>query len=261
MTVPKDIATKVLFLSNRVCCVCRIKGKPTQIHHIDGDDTNNDIKNLAVLCLNCHNETQIRGGFHRKLDPEQIILFRDDWYSIVSTQRATLAKPSIVEEERQGGISWKIFGPKSLPNSADLKLKRIKSFHAKFIYESWMLDMPIHFPIKFKIKNNEDETINLRVEIFSTTKAILFSPTEPIKKLAWRPIPHYKTINLSLKDTLEIEVSEKGQTTEFTFDAIYSPQYLSLFSTRAVLNYRFDGITPSGTKFSSGPRRIEILIA
>lgn len=87
MTIPNDIAAKVLFKSDRTCVTCRIKSKPIQIHHIDGNNSNNDIDNLAVLCLDCHNETQIEGGFHRKLDDEQIILYRDDWYSIVSRDR------------------------------------------------------------------------------------------------------------------------------------------------------------------------------
>lgn len=87
MTIPNDIAAKILFKSDRTCVVCRIKSKPIQIHHVDGNNSNDDINNLAVLCLDCHNETQIKGGFHRKLDDEQIILYRDDWYSIVSRDR------------------------------------------------------------------------------------------------------------------------------------------------------------------------------
>ena len=87
MTIQKDIAAKVLFNSDRTCVVCRNKGKPIQIHHIDEDNSNNDWNNLVVLCLDCHNETQIKGGFHRKLDSGQIILYRDDWYSIISRDR------------------------------------------------------------------------------------------------------------------------------------------------------------------------------
>ena len=87
MTIPTNIAAKVLFISDRTCCVCRNKGKPVQIHHIDEDNTNNDITNLAVLCLDCHTETQIKGGFHRKLNTEQIILYRDDWLDHISRER------------------------------------------------------------------------------------------------------------------------------------------------------------------------------
>lgn len=82
------LAAKVLFISDRICCVCNIKGKPVQIHHIDDNPANNDIENLAVLCLDCHNETQIKGGFHKKLDAEQIILYRDNWLINVAKARA-----------------------------------------------------------------------------------------------------------------------------------------------------------------------------
>lgn len=87
MTIPPEVAAKVLFRSDRTCCVCRIKGKPVQIHHIDGNNRNNRPENLAVLCLDCHSETQIKGGFRRKLDPEQIILYRNDWEIIVQKER------------------------------------------------------------------------------------------------------------------------------------------------------------------------------
>ena len=90
MTIPKDIAAKVLFMSDRTCCVCRMKGKPIQIHHVDDDNSNDDMDNLAVLCIDCHNETQIKGGFHRKLNAEQIILYQNDWHSIVARDRVNM---------------------------------------------------------------------------------------------------------------------------------------------------------------------------
>jgi hypothetical protein len=86
--IPTARAAQILFLSDRTCCVCRIKGKPVQIHHIDENPANNTLPNLAVLCFDCHTETQIRGGFHRKLDAEQVILYRDDWLINVARERA-----------------------------------------------------------------------------------------------------------------------------------------------------------------------------
>jgi hypothetical protein len=87
--IPGEVAAQVLFLSDRTCCVCREKGKPVQIHHVDDDPSNNDARNLAILCFDCHRETQIRGGFDRKLDAEQVILYRNDWHRIVATDRVT----------------------------------------------------------------------------------------------------------------------------------------------------------------------------
>lgn len=87
--IPKEIAARVLFLSDRTCCVCRVYGKPVQIHHIDEDPSNHESDNLAVLCLDCHRDTQIRGGFDRKLDSDQVVLYREDWHRLVMQQRAT----------------------------------------------------------------------------------------------------------------------------------------------------------------------------
>lgn len=85
--IPEDIAAEVMFISDRTCCKCRERGKTLQIHHVDEDRNNNEIVNLAVLCLECHNETQIVGGFGRKLNRHQVIKYRDDWISRVKIRR------------------------------------------------------------------------------------------------------------------------------------------------------------------------------
>jgi hypothetical protein len=87
--IPPPLSAQVLFQSNRTCCICREGGRPIQIHHVDEDPSNSSIDNLAVLCTVCHNDTQIRGGFGRKLDANQVVLFRDDWIKAVQRYRAT----------------------------------------------------------------------------------------------------------------------------------------------------------------------------
>jgi len=87
--VPSGVAAHVLFLSDRTCCVCRIPGKPVQIHHLDNNPRNHQIANLGVLCFDCHRETQLKGGFDRKLDSEQVVLYREDWHALVAVRRAS----------------------------------------------------------------------------------------------------------------------------------------------------------------------------
>lgn len=89
ISIPGPLAAKALFLSDRTCCVCRVKGKSVQVHHIDDDPSNNRIENFAVLCLECHTETQLSGGFRRKLDADQVILYRNDWLALVARERAS----------------------------------------------------------------------------------------------------------------------------------------------------------------------------
>jgi len=87
--IPTTLAARVLFHADRTCCVCRVGGKPVQIHHIDENPANVDIKNLSVLCFDCHRETQLRGGFDRKLDPDQVVLYRDDWHRLIARKRVS----------------------------------------------------------------------------------------------------------------------------------------------------------------------------
>jgi len=56
------------------------------------------------LCLDCHTDTQIKGGFHRKLTSDQIILYRDDWIQIVSKNRA---KGKILKKDESKELNFK----------------------------------------------------------------------------------------------------------------------------------------------------------
>ena len=85
--ISADDAADVMFASDRTCCVCNERGKTVQIHHIDDNPSNNGNENLAVLCLECHNDTQIKGGFGRKLNSELVIKYRNDWLLRVKNRR------------------------------------------------------------------------------------------------------------------------------------------------------------------------------
>lgn len=85
--IPPETAAELLFTSDHTCCVCRERGRPVQIHHIDENPANNTKANLSVLCLLCHDDTQIKGGFGRKLDAKLVMQYRDDWHARVSVRR------------------------------------------------------------------------------------------------------------------------------------------------------------------------------
>jgi hypothetical protein len=85
--IPEQTAAAVLFASDRTCCVCHEPGKPTQLHHIDEDPSNNEESNLSVLCLLCHDDTQVRGGFGRKLNATLVRQYRDDWCERIHKRR------------------------------------------------------------------------------------------------------------------------------------------------------------------------------
>lgn len=99
--IPEETAARVLWASDRTCCVCQQRGLPIQIHHIDGDPSNNDEQNLAVLCLTCHRDTQISGGFDRKLNAAQVRLYRDDWTERVALRRDFAVQPPSVSSSAE----------------------------------------------------------------------------------------------------------------------------------------------------------------
>jgi hypothetical protein len=98
--IPEDVASGVLFEQDHTCCVCREPGKHVQIHHIDEDPSNNSSRNLAVLCLEHHNDTQMSGGFGRKLSPATVTLYRDEWVETVRRRRQEADKIAV---ERMSG--------------------------------------------------------------------------------------------------------------------------------------------------------------
>ncbi|MGQ3014186.1 MAG: HNH endonuclease [Flavobacteriales bacterium] len=83
--IPEKLAAQVVYKANRKCCVCKSPGK--QIHHLNGDTTDNVMNNLAYLCLDCHDEAEKKGGLSRKLSPETIILYRDQLYKQIEQER------------------------------------------------------------------------------------------------------------------------------------------------------------------------------
>jgi hypothetical protein len=87
ISVPEELAAQVLFASDHTCCKCEERGLPVQIHHIDENPANSDPLNLAVLCLICHDETQVKGGFARRLSPAEVRLYRDNWLQRVEKRR------------------------------------------------------------------------------------------------------------------------------------------------------------------------------
>ncbi len=70
--IPKAVREAVLREYNHLCAICRAPNP--QLHHVDGDHSNNDPLNLLPLCPNHHlidqhNPTQ-------KMEPQRVTLFR-----------------------------------------------------------------------------------------------------------------------------------------------------------------------------------------
>lgn len=104
--IPANLAADVMFASDNTCCMCRERGKALQIHHIDENPSNSVFGNLSVLCLECHNDTQVKGGFGRKLNDILVVKYRDEWLETVKRRRNLADEMAL--KRHVGGIEQKV---------------------------------------------------------------------------------------------------------------------------------------------------------
>ncbi|MCG9134051.1 HNH endonuclease, partial [Candidatus Poribacteria bacterium] len=109
--IPNDLAADVMFASDSTCCVCEERGKAVQIHHIDENPSNNVFENLSVLCLECHNKTQLKGGFDRKLNSDLIIKYRNQWINRVRSRRKIADERAIRKHVGEQSLSQQVEQP------------------------------------------------------------------------------------------------------------------------------------------------------
>lgn len=114
--ISSELVADVMFASDSTCCVCRERGKAVQVHHVNEDPSHNTFENLAVLCLECHNQTQVNGGFGRKLNAALVIKYRNEWLERV-VQRRDAADRIAIE---------KVVGPASLQSTPRSKTESIE---------------------------------------------------------------------------------------------------------------------------------------
>jgi hypothetical protein len=115
--IPEEVAAEVMFASDRTCCVCRFEKHEIQIHHIDGDTSNNGFANPAVICLHCHSDAHTKGAFVRNLTPELLRLYNSSWRDMVrlrlmpgaeSAGQRELAAEALLEASLDCHY-WKVF--------------------------------------------------------------------------------------------------------------------------------------------------------
>ncbi len=82
----KPIEYDVLYASQFRCCICG--SSRVQIHHIDFDRTNNDPKNLAVLCTPHHNDAHTTSTVTKNLTPAHIRKAKKQWESLLAENLA-----------------------------------------------------------------------------------------------------------------------------------------------------------------------------
>jgi hypothetical protein len=84
---PRSIEEEILFRSDHTCCICRLRGKDVQIHHIDGNPADCRPENLAVVCLDCHSNVTGTRGLGKAYNPGEIRRYKRAWEKQVADSR------------------------------------------------------------------------------------------------------------------------------------------------------------------------------
>lgn len=99
-SIPTATLDRLLDDSWRTCCICKMRGQPIVVHHIQewNDGGRHEEGNLVVLCLNHHNEVHLRGGHAIKVGTHDLRKVKADWIRLVTNLKAnhleSLALPS-----------------------------------------------------------------------------------------------------------------------------------------------------------------------
>jgi hypothetical protein len=102
IAVPGDNQDQVLLLSRRRCCICfglhgDLEVEPGQIAHLDHDNTNFDLDNLAFLCLPHHDQYDGKTSQSKGLRESEVKHFRKELYEKVEadSQSETIERARI----------------------------------------------------------------------------------------------------------------------------------------------------------------------
>ena len=87
--VKTKTSDEVLAANRHTCCMCHERGKNVQLHHIDGDNANNEHENLAVVCLDCHSKVTGNEGLGRSYSTGEVSIYKAKWEEACSSASPT----------------------------------------------------------------------------------------------------------------------------------------------------------------------------
>ncbi len=87
--IPKETQTQLLVQSRRRCCLCfglnqDLAEKRGQIAHLDGDSSNNQLDNLAYLCIPHHDQYDSRTSQSKGLTVDEVKAYREQLYKALA---------------------------------------------------------------------------------------------------------------------------------------------------------------------------------
>jgi hypothetical protein len=114
------------------CCVCKRPNIGVNIHHIDGHPSNTVDENLAILCVEDHDEHHRPDEYeaqtkHLELDAEEILRLKDSWEAFVTEARKP--DPKVIATLSCYGSEELIHSLQFVLQWSDERIQCKRSFH------------------------------------------------------------------------------------------------------------------------------------
>jgi hypothetical protein len=114
------------------CCVCKRSGIGFNFHHIDGDSSNTIDSNLAVLCVEDHDQHHRPSEYtarskHLELKTAELLRLKDSWEAFVT--EAKKPNPAVLATLSCYGTEELIHSMQLVMQWADERIEFKKSFH------------------------------------------------------------------------------------------------------------------------------------
>jgi hypothetical protein len=114
-----------------VCCVCKERGIGTNFHHIDNNPKNNDEDNIAVLCVQEHDQHHRPGQYdktkHLELGADKIRQYKQEWEWTVNECKSD--NPKVLAVVNAFGDSDIIHSVKFVVQNLDGKIIYERLYH------------------------------------------------------------------------------------------------------------------------------------
>lgn len=148
--LPKKLATRILVANRHCCCICARNGmhKEVLIHHIDGDNNNNRLENLAVLCL-AHASMADAGlrkgklGSGKKLTPLEVREYKKNWERKIGIERKIERRKFPLYHKKHMKILYefeinRVKNEILSLNDNDRRIREKFDYLDQFVYEEWV---------------------------------------------------------------------------------------------------------------------------
>lgn len=113
------------------CCVCKRDGVGLHLHHIDSDNTNTIDENLAVLCVEDHDQhhrpSKYTKSRHTELTKKELLEYKDSWEAFV--KNAQSKTPTVLAVINMFGDLEQIHAAKILFQWPNEKIEFERVFH------------------------------------------------------------------------------------------------------------------------------------